>query len=69
MAEMLWGSKSIIPTIYVGDWNSGEILFRYIFEAAQVDAVHLADGSLCSHPEGTHAAYLAEEVVILLGVE
>ena len=69
MAGVLGRSKTVVATVNVRDGDARQFLLRYIFEAAKVDAVHLPDGRVGSHSERTHATNLAEEVVVLLGVE
>jgi hypothetical protein len=69
MGEVLRGFKPIAATVHVGDGNTREFLVRDILEAAEVDAVHLANGRLGSDTEGAYAAMFAEEVQVLGRVE
>ncbi len=59
----------IVHTVDVRDWNLREILFRNSFQTADVDAVHLSDRRVIADSKWTHTASLAEEVLILLGIE
>ena len=56
-------------TVNVRDRYARQLFFRYSIEAPQIDSVHLPDGCLGANTERTHAAVLAEEVLVLLGVK
>ena len=49
--------------------NLGKFFLRDALQASYVHAVHLSDGSLIADTEGTDAAVLAEEVLVLLRVK
>ncbi len=59
----------IVHAINVCDGNLGELFFRDAFETANIDAVHLANGSVVPDAEWPHATDLAEEVLILSCIE
>src|SRR5688500_13088882 len=59
----------VVQPVDVGDWHFGKFFFRDTLQAADVDAVHLSDRGLISDTEGSDAAVLAEEVLVLLRIE
>jgi hypothetical protein len=67
--EVLRLLEPVVATIDVGDGHPRKLFLRYVLETAQVDAVHLSQGSLVSDPERPHATVLAEVVEVLSGVE
>ena len=60
---------AIVHAIHIYDGQSGQLLFRDAFQAAEVDAVHPANWSLGADAVGTDAAYAAKVVLVLSGVE
>lgn len=56
-------------TVNVRDRDARQIFFRYALQAPQIDPVHLPDGRLGPYTKRTHAAVLAEVVLVLPGVE
>ena len=60
---------SVVATVDVRDRKLRQVLVRNVIEAHDVDPIHLANRGCVSNPEGSHAAVLAEVVVVLHGVE
>ena len=67
--EILGRSKPVIGSVDVSDGNVAELFLRDARQTADVDAVHLSDGRLCSNTERADAAVPAEVVKVLAGVE
>ena len=59
----------VIESVNVRDRHLGKFFFRDALQAADVHAVHLADGSVIADAEGADAAVFAEEVLVLLRVK
>lgn len=63
-----WG-EAVILAVNVRNGDARQFFIGHVVEATQVDAVHDSDGGLGAHAIGTHAAELAEVVLVLLRVE
>ncbi|ODT81585.1 MAG: hypothetical protein ABS69_05690 [Nitrosomonadales bacterium SCN 54-20] len=55
--------------INVSDRDFRKLLISNIREAAQIDAIHLADRCFISHTEAANTTVLAEIVMVFPGVE
>src|SRR2546423_543115 len=60
---------AIVATVDVRDRKARQLFLGELFQASDVNAVHLADGGLVADTERAHAAMLAEVVVVLPGVK
>jgi hypothetical protein len=59
----------VVAAIDVSDGNACQLLVRDVVQAPDVDSVHLSDWRFSSDSKGSHAAVLAEVVVVLPGIE
>jgi len=64
--EIRSGIPAIVHAVDVGDWNGRQFFLRDSLQAADIDAVHLADRRVVADAEDPDAAMLAEVVVISL---
>jgi hypothetical protein len=59
----------IISTVHVGDGDADELFGRHVVKACHVDSVGPPKLRRVSKSEGTHAAVLAKEMVVVPCVE
>ena len=59
----------VVQSVNVRDWHLGKFFLSDALQASHVDAVHFPDWCLIADTEGTDAAVLTEEVLVLLRVE
>ena len=69
MREVLRWRELVVQPVDIGDGDIGELFLGDVFQAADVDAVHLPDGRLGSDTEWSNAASSTEEVKILESIE
>ena len=69
MLEEIGRLLPFVATIDVGNGHPGQLFLGDVFQAAQVDAIHLADRRVVPDSKGADAAALAEVVVIVSRVE
>src|SRR5688572_21637682 len=69
MIEEFGNALPVAATIDISDGNPRQVLVRDVFQAADVDAIHLADRRFVAHAIGAHAAVLAKVVMVLSGIE
>src|SRR4249919_3880730 len=59
----------VVQAVDIGNGHLRQFFFGDALQAPYVDTVHLSNGRLIAHTEGTDAAVLAKEVLVLLRVE